>query len=200
MSRDRRRAEDFTQMLFYFHREDAEALANYLNLSKRRAVLDVGGGSGVMSIALAKKNPHLRACVVDIAPVCEIAAGNIRRARLSERVGTLVRDIRDNLPTDYEVIMLRDICTVSRKLLRNAYKSLPANGFIVLVDRYLCKDGTYPLSRLVAPFVGSSFPVETWADMVALVRSCGFQAVRAKNMYSDVWFITAIKPCRNAAG
>jgi len=31
-----------------------------------------------MSIALAKKNPHLRACILDIAPVCEIAAGNVR--------------------------------------------------------------------------------------------------------------------------
>lgn len=69
MQRDRREAEDFTQMLFYLHQPDAEALARYLDLSDRRAVLDVGGGSGVMSIALAKRNPHLKACILDIEPV-----------------------------------------------------------------------------------------------------------------------------------
>jgi hypothetical protein len=37
MKRDRRQAEDFTQMLFHFHRDDAEALAKYLDLSKHRA-------------------------------------------------------------------------------------------------------------------------------------------------------------------
>src|SRR5271157_1145222 len=194
MKRDRHRAEDFTQMLFHFHREDAEALANYLDLSERRAVLDAGGGSGVMSIALAKKNPHLRACILDIAPVCRIAAGNIRRAGMSRRVATLPGDIRHRLPSGYDVIMFCDIGPVSKQLLENAYKSLPANGLIVLVDRYLSKDGTQPLDRLVSQFVGSSFPQATWADMVEVVKSCGFRAVKARNVYRDLWFITGIKP------
>jgi len=83
---DRRQAEDFTQMLFHVHQEDAEALAKCLDLSKHRAVLDVGGGSGVMSIALVRKNPGLRACVLDFEMVCDTAAENIQRAGLSQRV------------------------------------------------------------------------------------------------------------------
>lgn len=196
MKRDRHQAEDFTQMLFHFHREDAEALANYLDLSERRAVLDAGGGSGVMSIALAKKNPHLHACILDIAPVCRIAAGNIRRAEMSRRVATLPGDLRHSLPAGYDVIMFCDIGPVSKQLLENAYKSLPANGLIVLADRYLSKDGTQPLDRLVGQFVGSSFPQTKWADMVEVVKSCGFRAVKARNVYRDVWFITGIKPGR----
>lgn len=193
MKRDRREAEDFTQMLFHLHQDDAEALANYLDLSKRRAVLDVGGGSGVMAIALAKKNPHLRACVLDIAPVCEVSGRNIRRAGLSTRVGTLAGDIRRSLPKGYDVIMFCDIGPVSQQLVRNAYKSLPANGLLVVVDRYLSKDGTQPLDRLVEHFAGSSFGLATWVDMVEAVKSCGFRAVKAKNVYRDVWFITGIK-------
>lgn len=194
MKRDRHQAEDFTQMLFHLHRDDAEALANYLDLSERRAVLDVGGGSGVMSIALAKKNPHLRAVILDIAPVCEIAAENIRRAGLSGRVGTLAGDMRHRLPVGYDVIMFCDIGEVPKQLLRNAYKSLPANGLIVLVDRYLSKDGTQPLDRLVSQFEGSSFPRETWADMVEAVKGCGFRAVKSRNVHRDLWFIVGIKP------
>jgi predicted O-methyltransferase YrrM len=202
MRRNRRQAEDFTQMLFHFHRDDAEALANYLDLSERRSVLDVGGGSGVMSIALAKKNPHLHAAILDIAPVCEIAAGNIRRAGLSRRVRALAGDIRHRLPAGYDVMMFCDIGPVSKQILINAYKSLPANGLIVIVDRYLSRDGTQPLDRLVAQFVGSSFPQATWADMVEAVKSCGFRAIKASNVYRDLWFITAIKPApaRGRAG
>lgn len=194
MKRDRRVAEDFTQMLFHLHRDDAEALAKYLDLSKHRAVLDVAGGSGVMSIALARKNPHLHASILDIAVVCKIAAGNIRRAGLSRRIRTLPGDIRRRLPIGYDVILLCDIGSVSKQLLRNAYESLPAGGLIVAVDRYFSDDGTKPLDRLVAHFVGSSFGLATRSDMVAAMRSCGFQAVKARNVYRDVWFITGTKP------
>jgi len=196
MKRDQRRAEDFTQMLFHFHREDAEELANYLDLSKRRAVLDVGGGSGVMSIALAKKNPRLRACIMDIAPVCRIAAGNIHRAGLSKRVATLPGDIRRRLPAGYDVVMFCDIGPVSKQALENAHRSLPENGLIVLTDRYLNKEGTQPLDRLVGQFVASSLAPTTWSDMVEVVKSCGFKAVKARNAYSDVWVVTGIKPGR----
>ncbi len=199
MKRDRQHAEDFTQMLFHLHRDDAKALANYLDLSKRQAVLDVGGGSGVMSIALAKKNLHIRACILDIAPVCEIAVGNIARAGLSRRVTTLAGDIGRRFPTSYDVIMFCDVGPVSKQLLRNAYTSLPGNGLLVLADRYLSKDGTQPLDRLVEHFVGSWFGLATWADMVTMLTGCGFADVKARNVYRDVWYITGIKPGRRAA-
>jgi len=197
MERDRREAEDFTQMLFYLHQGDAEALANYLDLSDHRAVLDVGGGSGVMSIALVTKNPHLRACILDIAPVCEIAAKNVRRARLSRRIRTLVGDIRQSLPLGFDVVLFCDVGAVSMQHLKNAYQCLPAKGLIVLADRYLTDDGTKPLDRLVQHFVGSSFGLATRGEMVQAVKSCGFQAVRARKPYRDVWFITGTKPDRH---
>lgn len=193
MKRDRREAEDFTQMLFHLHLGDAAALADCLDLSRHRAVLDVGGGSGVMSIALAKKNPHLRACILDIAPVCEIAERNARRARLSRRIRTLAGDIRQALPEGYDVVLLCDIGSVPTALLRNAYQRLPAGGLLVLVDRFLSDDGTKPLDRLVAHFTGSSFGLATRGDMVRAVKSCGFLAVKARNIHQDVWLITGLK-------
>lgn len=193
MKRDRREAEDFTQMLFHLHQGEAEALAGYLDLSRHHAVLDVGGGSGVMSIALAEKNPHLRASILDIAPVCEIAAGNARRAGLSRRVRTLAGDIRQPFPPGYDVIMFCDIGAVTAANLKNAYRSLPAQGLLVLADRYLTDDGTRPLDRLVSHFRGSSFGLATRRDMVQAVKSCGFRSVRAKMVHRDVWFITAAK-------
>ncbi len=198
MSRDRREAEDFTQMLYYLHQGEAEALADYLDLSDRPAVLDVGGGSGVMSIALANKNPHLNACILDIAPVCKIAARNVKRARLSRRVRTLAGDIRQSLPRGFDAVLFCDLGAVSMQHLRNAYQSLPAKGLLVLADRYMTEDGTQPLDRLAEHFVGSSFGLATRRDMVRAVKSCGFQAVKARKAYRDVWFITGVKPDRHS--
>jgi hypothetical protein len=45
-------------------------------------------------------------------------------------------------------------------------------------------------------FVGSSFELhaETWCRRQ---KSCGFQAVRVRNAYRDLWFITGTKPDRH---
>ncbi len=194
MKRDPREAEDFTQMLFHLHEGDAEALAAYLDLAARRAVLDVGGGSGVMSIALAKKNPYLTACILDIAPVCQIAARNVRQAGLSRRVHAQAGDIRQPLPAGYDVVLFCDIGAVTSRHLRNAYRCLPPGGMLALADRYLVDDGSRPLDRLVEHFAGSSFGLATRRDMVEAVKAAGFQSVRARNVYQEVWYITAIKP------
>ncbi len=193
MERDPHRAEDFTQMLFHLHQGEAEALANYLDLSDRRAVLDIGGGSGVMSIALARRNPHLHAAILDIAPVCAIAAKNIRKAGLAARVHTLAGDIRRPLPEGSDVVLLCDVGAVPPQLLKNAHRCLPPKGLLVLADRYLADDGTRPLDRLLEHFAGSSFGLATRRDMVAAMKRAGFRAVRARNVYQDVWFITGVK-------
>jgi predicted O-methyltransferase YrrM len=194
MKRDRQRAEDFTQMLFHLHKGDAEALAGYLDLSEHRAVLDVAGGSGVMSIALAKKNPHIRGCVLDIAPVCEIAAANVKKAGLSRRISTCPGDIRKPWPPGYDVVLLCDIGEISPQILKRAYESLPPQGLVVLVDRYMSEDGIRPLDRLLDFFVSSSFPLATHRQMAEKLRSCGFAGVKASNVFEDVWFITGAKP------
>jgi len=194
MEQDRRKAEDFTQMLFHFHQDDAQALAEHLDLSKRRALLDVGGGSGVMSIALAKRNPNLCACVLDLATVCRIAARNIRRAGLSRRIRTLPGDFRHRFPSGYDVILFCDIGVVSKPLLQNAYQSLPAGGLVAAVDHYLSEDRTRPLDRLASKFVGYSFPQATRSDMVAELRSCSFESVTARKLHRDVWLISGNKP------
>ncbi|HTZ32363.1 MAG TPA: methyltransferase [Methylomirabilota bacterium] len=193
MAKDRRRAEDFTQMLFHFHQKDAQALARRLDLSKHRAVLDVGGGSGVMSIALAKKNPGLRACVLDLANVCRVARGNIRRAGLSGHIRTLAGDIRDRLPGGFDVVMFCDIGPVSKRLLGNAYEALPHGGMVVAVDRYLSEDRTKPLDRVMAQLAGSSFPRATRREMVGALESCGFRAVKARRVLRDLWAISGVK-------
>jgi tRNA A58 N-methylase Trm61 len=193
MKRDPQHARDFTQMLYHIHKEDAKALADHLDLSGFHAVLDVAGGSGVMSMALARENPHIQACVLDIGPVCRVARELIKKEGLSRRVRTLAGNMYDRLPAGYDVVMYCDIGTVGMRPLRLAHKSLPTDGMVVLVDRFMSVDGTEPLDRLLRQFTGSWFGLETRGELVSNMRRCGFKSIKRRNIGEDVWMITGRK-------
>ena len=193
MKQDKRRARDFTQMLYYAHLPDADALAKYLDLAGYGSVLDVGGGSGVMSISLVKRNPQLKACVLDIEPVCRIAREIIKKEGLSNRIKTRVGDIYKGLPTGYDVIMLCDIGPVHSHLLKMAYEKLPHHGMIVLVDRFFSEDKTEPLDRLLTQFTTSAFGTQTRQQVINKLRIADFRAIKRRRIYQDVWLITGLK-------
>jgi hypothetical protein len=64
---------------------------------------------------------------------------------------------------------------------------------VVLVDRFLSEDRTDPLDRLLHRFTGAQFPTKTRLEMADALRTCGFGAVRKRNVYEDVWVITGDK-------
>ncbi len=193
MKKNPRMARDFTLMLYHYHRADATALAKHLDLTSFHSVLDVGGGSGVMSLALAKKHRHLRARILDIEPVCRVARQVIRKERLSGRVKALAGDMNKTFPSGHDVIMFCDVGHLRSSMLKRTFKSLPTGGMVVLVDRFFSEDGTRPLDRLLYQFVGSSFGVDTCKEMVHALSACGFRRIKRWNIYRDVWLITGLK-------
>ncbi len=191
--KDSQRAQDFTYMLYYYHQQDAQALTQHLDLRNFRKVLDVGGGSGVMSIALVKQYPHLCASILEIEPVCKTAQQIIHQQGLTKHINTIVGNMNEDLPVGYDVIMFCDIGSVAENLLKKAYDRLPENGMVVLVDRYLSQERTDPLDSILHQFIGSSFPIETHEEMVNRLQICGFRNILKKNFYKDVWMITGRK-------
>src|ERR1019366_378748 len=92
------------------------------------------------------------------------------------------------------VIMFCDIGPISMKLLQQAYRKLPPDGLVVLMDRYVSDDGTDPLDRLAEHFVGSGFGLAIRGQMIEALKSCGFRRIKSKKIYQDVWFITGVRP------
>ncbi|MEI9963769.1 MAG: methyltransferase [Caulobacteraceae bacterium] len=56
-------------------------------------LLDVGGGSGCFAIALAERFDHLRATVMELPTMCDLAKGYIAEAGLTGRVDTTSVDM-----------------------------------------------------------------------------------------------------------
>jgi ubiquinone/menaquinone biosynthesis C-methylase UbiE len=173
------------------HPQEAEDFT--LDLKEFSSVLDVGGGSGVMTLALIKKNLHLLACILDIKPVCRIAEDNIKKAGLTSRIRTQTGDFKKDLPSGYDVFMFCDIGPIQKNLLNLAHKRLPPEGMIVLVDRFLSEDGTEPLNRILSQLAGSDFNVKTKGEVAKMLRSSGFKKIKTHKIHKDVWTITARK-------
>ncbi len=193
MERNPQWAHDFTHMLYYYHLPHAKALAENLDLSNYRSVLDVGGGSGVMSIPLVRKYKHLKACVLEIEPVANVARKIIRREKLQGRIDTMVGDMKEYIPGGYDVIMFCDAEIGGGSTLKLAYESLPQGGLVVLCEDYSTDDWTVPLYRLMWQLRSNSFSLKTKSQMVTMLRDCGFKAIRSRKIHGDTWLITGRK-------
>lgn len=73
-----------------------------------RALLDVGGGSGGLSIALCRAHPHLRATVVELPSVTPLTRRFVAEAGLAARVAVRAADILSQpLEEDFEAAVLK---------------------------------------------------------------------------------------------
>jgi hypothetical protein len=193
MKRDSQWAYDFTHMLYYHHLPHAKALAQNLDLSNHHSLLDVGGGSGVMSMALVRKHKHLKACVLDIEPVIHVAKMIIRKEKLTKRIDTLVGDHDKHIPGGYDVMMFCDAEIGDGSTLTLAYDSLPMGGLVALVEDFSSDDWTVPLYRLMWQLRSNSFWLKNRRQIVTMLKKSGFQAIKGHRIYGDTWMITGRK-------
>ncbi len=146
----------FTRKLYEIHRSFAEQLANMLNLQGVNRLLDLGGGSGVVSFALLRKRDELTSVVMDVESVCQAGSVIASENKLERRVTYLAADFsKDDLPTGFDMVMLCDVGSFSETLLRRIHHVLNPKGRLVIVDKFApCKIGA-PSSRLLAAFLNS---------------------------------------------
>jgi cyclopropane fatty-acyl-phospholipid synthase-like methyltransferase len=174
----------------------ARELAAAVGVEGVRRVLDIGGGSGAYSIALAQANPDLRSEVLDIEPVVAIARKHIADAGLSDRVTTRVGDLRsDEFGEGYDLILLSAICHMlspaeNQDLFARCFRAAVPGGRIVIRDFILEPDKTAPrqaaifaLNMLVATRGGSTY---TFREYAGWLVSAGFRDVTRPDPAGDL--------------
>ena len=133
------RLEQFLGAMTGLSRINFEAFAAKFDFSNFQTLCDVGGATGLLSIEVAKKHPHLRCTSFDLPPVEPIAQKHIAAAGLSDRIGTASGDFfKDPLPKADIVTMgmiLHD-WNLEKKmhLIRLAYDALPSGGALVAIE------------------------------------------------------------------
>jgi hypothetical protein len=142
LKEDPPRTRQFTRMLYELHRPLADALAASLDLEGVETLLDVGGGSGVMSLALLRRHPELRVTVVDLPHVCVAGEEIAHENGLADRITCQAADFsQDDLPTGFDRVLLCDVGLFETALVEKVKGALNLGGRLVVVDAYDSPDG-----------------------------------------------------------
>ena len=149
MAADPDRARRFTRMLLEIHRGLADEIVRSLDLSGVRRLMDLGGGSGVIAMALVRRWADLHVVIVDIASVCAAGRDIVAEAGLSDRVAFHPADFtRDPLPGGLDAVLECDVAVYTQPLFRRVHEALEPNGRFIVVDEFDAGNGESDRSRL----------------------------------------------------
>ena len=187
MSADAGRARRFTRMLEELHRPLAEELARRIDARGVTRVLDLGGGSGVVSLALARRNPGLAAVVVDIPAVCEAGREIATANGLADQVTYQPADIlQDELPRPFGLAIMCDVGVYSERLFRRVAAVMDRDARFVIADVFAPAPGMAPPSRVHWLFERSlsepRFAIETAGDVEARLQAAGFRVLSRETL------------------
>jgi hypothetical protein len=133
------RLEQFMGAMTGLSRINFEAFANKFDFSRFQSLCDIGGATGLLSIEVAKRHPHLQCTSFDLPEVAPIAKKHIGAAGLSARINAASGDFfKDPLPKADLITMgmiLHD-WNLEKKmhLIRSAYEALPPGGALVAIE------------------------------------------------------------------
>jgi SAM-dependent methyltransferase len=156
IQQDPNHAARFTRKLYEIHCPLADQLADMLDLRGVKSLLDLGGGSGVVSFALLRKQRDLASVVVDVENVCQAGREIASENKLEKRITYLAADfLQDDLPTGFDMVMLCDVGSFSEILFRRIYDVVNLKGRLVIVDKFAPSRTSAPPSRLPSAFLDS---------------------------------------------
>jgi len=156
-------AARFTRMLYEIHLPLAEQLANLIDLQGVTRLMDLGGGSGVVSFALLRKRPDLTSIVLDVESVCQVGREIASENELEKRIRYVAADLlQDDLPIGFDMVLLCDVGLFDESLFHKIHDALNVDGRLVVVDKFAPTKTDAPPSRLSGAFLTSlQYPAQS---------------------------------------
>jgi demethylspheroidene O-methyltransferase len=177
----------------------AEETLRAVSLRETKALLDVGGGTGVFLAAAARRNPQLNGTLFDLPAVAGQAAARFARDGLSDRLRAMPGSFRtDPLPTGADTISLVRVLydhsdETVESLLGSVFAALPAGGRLIVSepmsggDRPDRATDTYFALYTLAMGTGRT---RSAARISELLRAAGFTAIRGHRTHRP--FVTGV--------
>lgn len=133
----------------------APDLLDHIDIAPFRHLLDIGGGPGTYTITFLRANPHLRATLMDLPPVIEIARSQISQAGLDSRVEYIAGDsTKDPLGHGYDLILISNLVHIlsaeqNATLVRKCHDALMPGGTLIIKDFLTDPDRSGPAFSLI---------------------------------------------------
>jgi hypothetical protein len=162
-----------------------EMLAERIDLSDVRHLVDAGGGDGTNAIRLARQHPRLRVTIFDSPTVCLLAERNIQRAGLSDRIAICPGNLFDDpFPPDVDCVLFAHMMTIwsletDTGLLRRAHEVLPDTGRVVIFNMMGWDDEQGPVSTALGSVYFLAIAtgegrLHSWREYEACLAAAGF--------------------------
>jgi predicted O-methyltransferase YrrM len=167
-------------------------LARTIDLTHATSLLDVGGGTGAMTIRLCEANPELQSTIIDFPNVAAIGWKFITDAGLVDRVRYIPVDaISAAWPSNQDCILMSYLFSgvpgdAIPELIERTFDRLAPGGMYLIHDFMVNQDGTGPeLAALWQlqhmAFTPDATPVSAgW--LRAQLTAVGFEAIEVSEM------------------
>ncbi len=183
----------------------ARRFVRTVDLSGRRHLLDLGGGSGAYSITAVEAFEGLRATVLDLPPVVVATDQYIEDAEVGDRVDTVGADFTvGEFPGPVDAVVMASNLPiydgdVIGGVVARAFRALESGGEMHLIGEMLTNDRTGPIdaamwgmNELICGSLGRS---HTEAECAGYFTSAGFTSVEVTEFVPGVLSrCTGIKP------
>jgi predicted O-methyltransferase YrrM len=180
------------------------SLADRLDFSSHRHLLDVGGGSGGLSLAIAKTCPQLRVTVLDLPSVTPVTHRIIEEEGMAERAHVASADVvRGPLEGSYDVAVLRAFIQVlspdaARQTLHNLIQVLEPGSPIYILGQVLDDSRLSPPETVAFNLVfiniydeGRAYTEHEYRDWLT---EAGFTGIERALLPGGESLVTARKP------
>ena len=117
------------------------AVAAY-DFSAHTMLIDVGGGTGELLVAILRSHPNLRGAIFDLARCADAASRRIEDSNLADRARFLAGDFFQSVPDGADILTLKSIIhdwddARAGRILGNCRRALPDGGKLLLVERLM---------------------------------------------------------------
>lgn len=186
---------DYSSLMAVSQQLVAEEILGAYPLGRHRQLLDVGGGHGAFTTAVAEHVPSLRLGMFDLPAVAAQARERLSQAGLAERIDVHGGDFfRDPLPRGADVITLVRIVhdhddEPVRRLLRAVHEALPPGGRLLLAEPMAETRRAEPAGDayfgIYLMAMGSGRP-RSRAVLESLLLEAGFSRVRERRTHTPL--------------
>lgn len=181
-------------------------LAEEVDLSGRKKMLDVGGGPGIFSIVMCQKYAGLKAAVLDLPQTLRVTRDIIKDWKAEDKVSTVEGSYMDaGYGSGYDVVLTSSMISqegpdVVKHILRESFKAMESGGVVLIQEQFLDDDKTGPmlpvqvgLNQLIHTPAGRAYSAKEVADFAAEI---GFTKLSYRPLPdpSPFTLITGIKP------
>lgn len=180
--------ESFLLGMFNLASLVAPRIAEQIDLTGRRRLLDLGGGPGTYAIHFCKKHPELTVVIFDLPATRPFAEGTVQKFGLAERISFMAGDVTsDNLGENYDVVWISHLLhsedpASSAAIVDRAAKVLKPGG-IMLIQEFILDDtkngplfpALFSLNMLINTPTGQSY---SYNEISSMMLAAGLRDIK----------------------